>query len=64
MENLRSNYSLNNPGNRQKDGFVQLSKNKRLINLDLVKVDDIVQLQSVDIIADCKIISLSKQKVK
>ena len=64
LESLKSNYSLNNPLNRQKDGFVELSKNKKLINLDLVKVDDIVELQSVDIIAECKIISLSKQKVK
>ena len=64
LESLKSNYSLNNPLNRQKDGFVELSKNKKLINLNLVKVDDIVELQSVDIIAECKIISLSKQKVK
>ncbi len=64
MESLKSNYLLNNPKNRQKDGLVELSKNKKLINLDLVKVDDIVELQSIDIIAECKIISLSKQKVK
>ncbi|XQC04856.1 hypothetical protein ACOAJ8_07440 [Arcobacter cryaerophilus gv. pseudocryaerophilus] len=44
--------------------LVELSKDKKLINLDLVKVDDIVELQSIDIIAECKIISLSKQKVK
>ena len=64
LESLKSNYLLNNPENRQKDGLVELSKNKKLINLDLVKVDDIVELQSIDIIAECKIISLSKQKVK
>lgn len=64
LENLKSNYVLNNPENRQKDGFVELSKDKKLINLSLLKVDDIVELQSIDTIAECKIISLSKQKVK
>lgn len=64
LENLKSNYNLNNPINRQKEGFVELSKNKKLINLNSLKVDDIVELQSIDMLAECKIISLSKQKVK
>jgi len=64
LENLKSNYNLNNPIYRQKDGFVELSKNKKIIALNLLKPDDIVELQSVDTIAECKIISLSKQKVK
>lgn len=64
LENLKSNYSLNNPATRQKDGFVELSRDKKIINLSLLKIDDIVELQSIDTIAECKIISLSKQKVK
>ena len=45
-----------------KIGFVQLSKNNKIISLEDLKTDDIIELQSTKIVANCKIISLKKQK--
>ncbi|QEZ88648.1 exodeoxyribonuclease VII, large subunit [Aliarcobacter cibarius] len=62
INNLKQNYILNNPENKDKTGFVQISKENKIISLESLEVDDILELQSAKTIASCKIISLKKQK--
>ncbi|WP_418179286.1 exodeoxyribonuclease VII large subunit [Aliarcobacter lanthieri] len=64
LDSLKSNYILNHPEKKEKNGFVQISKNNRIISLEDLKIGDNLELQTVNVIADCKIINLSKQKVK
>ncbi len=62
INNLKQNYILNNPENKDKTGFVQISKENKIISLESLEVDDILEIQSAKTIASCKIISLKKQK--
>ncbi|WP_026803266.1 exodeoxyribonuclease VII large subunit [Aliarcobacter lanthieri] len=64
LDSLKSNYILNHPEKKEKNGFVQISKNNKIISLEDLKIGDNLELQTVNVIADCKIINLSKQKVK
>ncbi len=58
---LKNSYELSNPKNKQKKGFVQLSKDEKIINLDEVKVNDIISLQTPNSIAFAKIEKIKKQ---
>ncbi|QKF72697.1 exodeoxyribonuclease VII, large subunit [Aliarcobacter faecis] len=62
IDSLKENYILNNPKNKDKIGFVQISKENKIISLESLKIDDVLELQSAKTIASCKIISLKKQK--
>ncbi len=62
LENAKQNYILNNPENKDKKGFVQLSFENKITELESLKIDDIIELQTAKTIATCKIISLKKQK--
>lgn len=64
FDNLISNYSLNDPSKKDKKGFVQISKNSNIVSLEELKIGDELQLQTANIVADCKVINLSKQIVK
>ncbi|WP_418185065.1 exodeoxyribonuclease VII large subunit [Aliarcobacter vitoriensis] len=64
LDNLKSNYVLNHPEKKEKNGFVQISKDNKIVSLEDLKIGDSLELQTVNIIADCKITNLSKQKVK
>lgn len=64
LEALKSNYLLNHPKNKDKKGFVQISKNNKVVSLEELNIGDDLKLESVNLIAECKIINLSKQKVK
>ncbi|RBQ27519.1 MULTISPECIES: exodeoxyribonuclease VII large subunit [Arcobacteraceae] len=64
LDSLKSNYILNHPEKKEKNGFVQISKNNKIVALEDLKIGDNLELQTVNVIADCKIINLSKQKVK
>ncbi|MFV0562700.1 exodeoxyribonuclease VII large subunit [Malaciobacter mytili] len=58
---LKNSYDLSNPKNKEKKGFVQLSKDEKIIDLDEVKVNDIVSLQTPNYIAFAKIENIKKQ---
>lgn len=58
---LKNNYELNHPDKKDKNGFVQISKDNKIISLDNLHVDDIVSLQSPKYIAMCTINNLKKQ---
>lgn len=58
---LKNSYELSNPKNKEKKGFVQLSKDEKIIDLDEVKVNDIISLQTPNYIAFAKIENIKKQ---
>ncbi|MAC84436.1 MAG: exodeoxyribonuclease VII large subunit [Arcobacter sp.] len=58
---LKSNYELNHPDKKDKNGFVQISKENKIISLNNLEVGDIVSLQSPKYIAMCTINNLKKQ---
>lgn len=63
LNSLRENYLINDPRKKDKVGFVQISRDNRLIELEELKNDDIIELQTTKTKASAKIITLSKQKV-
>ncbi len=58
---LKNNYELNHPDKKDKNGFVQISKENKIISLSNLQVGDIVSLQSPKYIATCTINNLKKQ---
>lgn len=58
---LKNNYELNHPDKKDKNGFVQISKENKIISLNNLDVGDIVSLQSPKYIAMCTINNLKKQ---
>ncbi|KAB7885068.1 exodeoxyribonuclease VII large subunit [Poseidonibacter ostreae] len=58
---LKSNYELNHPDKKDKNGFVQISKENKITSLNNLEVGDIVSLQSPKYIAMCTINNLKKQ---
>ncbi|MGB1227165.1 MAG: exodeoxyribonuclease VII large subunit [Poseidonibacter sp.] len=58
---LKNNYELNHPNKKDKNGFVQISKENKIISLDNLQIGDIVSLQSPKYIATCVINNLKKQ---
>jgi exodeoxyribonuclease VII large subunit len=58
---LKNNYELNHPDKKDKNGFVQISKENKIVSLNNLQVGDIVSLQSPKYIAMCTINNLKKQ---
>jgi len=58
---LKNNYELNHPDKKDKNGFVQISKDNKIISLNNLEIGDIVSLQSPKYIAMCTINNLKKQ---
>ncbi|MDY3203437.1 MAG: exodeoxyribonuclease VII large subunit [Arcobacter sp.] len=58
---LKSNYELNHPDKKDKNGFVQISKENKIISLEDLKVGDEVELQTPRYIASCTLNRLTKQ---
>ncbi len=56
IEMLRNSYIMNHPNKRIKDGFVQLTKNEKIINLKELKPDDTIWLESAKNVARCKVL--------
>ena len=54
---INSNFELNHPKKKDKKGFVQLSKNNKIIDLIDINKNDEISIQSSNCIVDCKVIS-------
>lgn len=63
LDILKSNYILNNPAKRQKDGFVQVTKNNKTVILEDLIIGDKIMLQTPKMLASCLIESLEKQNI-
>ncbi len=55
---LKNSYESNHPDKKNKDGYVQISKNNSLISLNYVKIDDEITLQTSKISARCRILDI------
>lgn len=63
LNSLKSNYILNNPEKKQKDGFVQVSKNSKIVNLEDLKEQDLIELQTAKTVAFCRVEKISKENI-
>lgn len=61
IELLKSNFFINNPDKKDKRGFVQISKNNKIVNLEELKVGEQIELQTPKYIASCTLDKLAKQ---
>ena len=58
---LKSNFELNHPDKKDKNGFVQITKNNKIISLSELEIGDEVELQTPKYIASCTLNKLEKQ---
>ena len=55
LDILKNSYELNHPNKKDKKGFVQVSKNNKIIDISDIKIDDMVSLQNSKFKIDCKV---------
>lgn len=55
--NIRNAFELNHPNKKDKKGFVQLTKQNKIIQLDNLNEKDIITLQNSNFIVDCEVIT-------
>lgn len=58
---LKSNFELNHPDKKDKNGFVQISKANKIISLADLKIGDEIDLQTPKYIASCILKEIRKQ---
>ncbi len=58
---LKKSFETNNPNKKKINGYVQISKNNTIVNLDEMKSGEEITLQTPKTIALCKIKELKKQ---
>lgn len=58
---LKSNYELNHPKNKEKKGFVQLSKDNKITAIENLKPNDKIELQTPKYIAVCTVNEIKEQ---
>ena len=56
IENLKKNFELSNPKNREKYGFVEITQNDKKIDLTNLKKDDIINISNTIKKLDAKIL--------
>ncbi|MGM0519166.1 MAG: exodeoxyribonuclease VII large subunit [Campylobacterota bacterium] len=61
LDVLKSSYSQNHPKNKDKKGFVQITKNNRVEALESLTKGDEIKLQTPSYIATCTVKELQKQ---
>ncbi|MEA3315100.1 MAG: exodeoxyribonuclease VII large subunit, partial [Campylobacterota bacterium] len=57
LNNIKDSYELNKPSNKDKYGYVQLTKNNKISSLDKININDNISLENSNIIVSCKVIS-------
>ena len=58
---LKANFELNHPDKKDKNGFVQISKNNKIISIENLNIGDEIQLQTPKYIGSCILNKLEKQ---
>lgn len=61
INSIKNAYETNNPNKKDMKGFVQITKNNKIINLDEVLEGEKITLQSPKTIALCEIKNIKKQ---
>jgi len=60
ISSLANQYEYNNPKNKEKIGYVQISKNNKLVDMDSLKVDELFNIENTNYTYNCKIIAKEK----
>ena len=55
LNTIKNSFELNHPNKKDKKGFVQVSKNNKIIDISDIEIDDIVSLQNSGFKVDCKV---------
>lgn len=55
ITSVKNAYILNEPSKKEKKGFVQLTSNNKIITLDTLVLNDIVQLENSKFIVECEV---------
>ncbi|RXJ99123.1 exodeoxyribonuclease VII large subunit [Arcobacter sp. CECT 8986] len=58
---LKNSFEHNNPKNKHKKGFVQISKDNKIVELENINIGDNISLQTPTYIATAKIENIKKQ---
>lgn len=58
---LKNSYEQNHPDKKDKKGFVQITKNNKVVSLEELNKSDKISLQTPKYIATCTIDDLQKQ---
>ncbi len=58
---IKDSFSSNNPSKKEKSGYAQISLNNKIIDLEELKINDKVTLQSPKTIVSCTINNIKKQ---
>lgn len=56
LEMLVNSFQGNNPDKKSKEGFAQVVKNGKVVNLESISQEDIISLQTDKLIVDCKVL--------
>ena len=62
LNRLKNSFELNHPSKKDKAGFVQLTKNKKVISIESLKIKDTIQLESSTTLIRCEV--LEKKVIK
>ncbi len=57
IDNIKNGFELNHPEKKDKKGFVQLTKENKIIDLEKLMIDDTISLQNSHFKIDCKVLS-------
>lgn len=57
---LKNSYEMNNPDKKIQDGYVQISKENKLISMNELKINDKISLQTSKLTATCQILDIKK----
>lgn len=58
---LKNAFESNHPDKKELNGYAQITIDNKMVQLDDLKPEDIIALQSPKIIASCKVLSVKKQ---
>lgn len=56
LEMMLNSFSANNPDKKNKEGYAQVVKDGKIVNLDELSQEDIISLQSNKIVINCKVL--------
>ena len=57
LNHLQSNYKINDPSKKDKTGYVQLTKNNKIINLEELSENDTISLFTTKASVECQVLS-------
>jgi len=57
INSIKNSFELNHPNKKDKKGFVQVTKENSIIDIEQLNVEDTISLQSSTTIVNCKVIS-------